>query len=314
MPVKVALILALLAALGLTVSAQEPTTRNLEKEKPIWKQLQSIAPGAIEDFKAGTVAMDSNNYEEAIKRYESVRKKAPDFDPMLRRLGFSLAYAGRVDEGIELIEKALQQNRSPENLMGLARTLAYPNETKEGTEAQKVRALALAKEADRRPETQGDSDYKVTVAQIALDINQLDDFRNATQQLVAKHPDLMLTHYFNAILAATDENWITAENEIKTAESMGLSHDVAQRFLDAGVHRRAAVWHYLIYALCLVAVWVLGWHHSSWLVNSCREERCARSTPAIQTRRPPLRISHYESGTELLSTSLAFTTTSHSRW
>jgi tetratricopeptide (TPR) repeat protein len=201
MPVKVALILALLVTLALTVSAQSSPARNLEKEKAIWDQLQSIAPGAVEDFKAGTVAMDSNNYEEAIKRYQSALEKAPEFDHVLRRLGFSLAYAGRVDEGLKLIETALKINRSPENLMGLARTLAYPNETKEGSEADKMRALALAKEADRRPETQGDSDYKVTVAQLALDTNQTADFRAATEQLVARHPELMVTHYFNAILA-----------------------------------------------------------------------------------------------------------------
>jgi hypothetical protein len=96
------------------------------------------------------------------------------------------------------------------------------------------------------------------VGQLALELDKLDDFRNVTEQLVAKHPDLMITHYFNAILAASDENWITAENEIKKAESMGLPHDAAQQFLDSGVHTRATVWHYLIYALCLVGVWILG--------------------------------------------------------
>jgi tetratricopeptide (TPR) repeat protein/Zn-dependent protease with chaperone function len=276
MPVKVALILALLATLTLTVSAQSSPARDLEKEKAIWDQLQSIAPSAVEDFKAGTVAMDSNNYEEAIKRYQSALEKAPEFDHVLRRLGFSLAYAGRVDEGLKLIETALKLNRSPENLMGLARTLAYPNETKEGSEADKMRALALAKEADRRPETQGDSDYKVTVAQLALDTNQTADFRAATEQLVARHPELMVTHYFHAILAAFDENWITAENEIKKAESMGLSHEVVQGFLNSGVHTRATVWHYLIYALCLVAVWMLGLA-SLFLVGKFMSRKTLRS-------------------------------------
>ena len=86
MSVKVSLILALLATFPVTVAAQAPTDRNPEKEKAIWEQLQKVAPGAVDDFKAGTVALDSDNYEEAIKRYEAVRKQAPDFDPVLRRL------------------------------------------------------------------------------------------------------------------------------------------------------------------------------------------------------------------------------------
>ena len=254
---KILLILALLATMALTVAAQTPT-RDMEKEKAIWGELDSIAPNAVEDFKAGTIAMDGGDYDEAIRRYESARKLAPEFDHALRRLGYALAAKGEVDKGIALLEMALRKNRSPENLLGLARTLAYPSNTVEGTREQKSRALALAREADRVPKTGDDSDYKITVGELALELEKVDDFRNATEQLVAKYPDLMITHYFNAVLAATDEKWMTAENEIKKAESMGLPHDVAQRFLDSGVHSRATVWHYLIYALCLVAIWIVG--------------------------------------------------------
>ncbi|HKB68819.1 MAG TPA: tetratricopeptide repeat protein [Pyrinomonadaceae bacterium] len=254
---KILLILALLATTALTLAAQKPS-RDSEQEKPIWDELHSIAPEAVEDFKAGTIALDGGDYDEAIRRYESVRKVAPDFDHVLRRLGYALAAKGEVDKGLELLDMALSKKRSPENLLGTARTMAYPNETMVVSPEQKARALSLAKEADRMPKTGDDSDYKIMVGQLALELEKLDDFRNATEQLVAKHPDLMITHYFNAVLAASDEKWITAENEIKIAESMGLPHEVVQRFLDSGVHTRATVWHYLIYALCLVAVWILG--------------------------------------------------------
>ena len=254
---KILFILALLATTALTLAAQTPN-RDTEQEKAIWEELHSIAPDAVEDFKAGTIAMDSGDHDEAIRRYEAVRNVVPKFDHVLRRLGYSLVAKGEVDRGFELLEMALRIRRSPENLLGLARTLAYPRESVEGSHEQKSRALALAKEADRVPKTGDDSDYKIMVGQLALELEKIDDFRNATEQLVAKYPDLMVTHYFNAILAAIDEKWITAENEIKRAESMGLSHDAAQRFLDSGVHTRATVWHYLIYALCLVALWIVG--------------------------------------------------------
>lgn len=257
MSAKIALLLALLSTFALAAVAQT-RARDEEKEKQIWNQLNQIAPEAVEDFKAATVAMDSDNNDEAIQKFGSVLKKAPDFDPALRRLGFSLARAGQVDSGVEFVEKAVQSNRSPENLIGLAQTLAYPNETTEGSKQQKLRAYALAKEADRLQKNGDDPDYKTLVAQLALDLEKIDDFRAATQQLVAKYPDLMVSHYFNAILAAIDEKWTTAESEIKKAESLGLPHEVAQKFLDSGVHSRATVWRYLIYALCLVSVWILG--------------------------------------------------------
>lgn len=238
--------------------AAQTATRDLEKEKAILAQLQGLDPSAVEDFKAGTLAMDIGNNDEAIRRYESVRKKAPEFDHVLRRLGYLLAAAGKVDTGLEFLELAVQKNRSPENLISLAHTLAAPTDKTEGTREQKLRAFALAKEADRMPKTGDESDYKILVGELAIEFEEMAAFREATEQLVAKYPNLMVTHYFYAILAATDEKWITAENEIKKAESLGLPHDVAQKFLDSGVHTRATVWHYLIYALCLVAAWILG--------------------------------------------------------
>jgi hypothetical protein len=52
--------------------------------------------------------------------------------------------------------------------------------------------------------------------------------------------------------------WITAEQEIKVAQSLGLAPEVAQQFLDSGVQTRARVWHYLYYSLYLVGAWIVG--------------------------------------------------------
>ncbi|HEV7681931.1 MAG TPA: tetratricopeptide repeat protein, partial [Pyrinomonadaceae bacterium] len=254
---KILLIFSLLVTLSLSVTAQ-PATRDIAKEQAIWQELNSIAPDAVEDFKAGTIALDSGNNDEAIRRYESVRRQAPKFDPVLRRLGYALAAKGEVDKGLALLETALKANRSPENLLGLAKTIANPSNGVESSAQQKSRALALAKEANALPKTGDDAEYIFTVGQLALQLERVDDFRQATDQLVAKHPDMMVTHYFSAILAAQDEKWIAAENEIKKAEAMGLPHDVVQQFLDSGIHTRATIWHYLIYALCLVALWIVG--------------------------------------------------------
>jgi hypothetical protein len=163
---------------------------------------------------------------------------------------------GKSEAGFSFLEQALATRRSPENLISLAQSLAYPGVGKEGTSEQKQRAYELVKEANRSP--QQDSDFLVLQTQLAMELNLIDDFRRGTEQLVAKHPELMATHFFNAILAASDEKWITAEQEIKVAQSLGLPPEVAQQFLDSGVQTRARVWHYLIYSLYLVGVWLVG--------------------------------------------------------
>jgi tetratricopeptide (TPR) repeat protein len=257
MPARVVGILVFLALLPIAVAAQA-TTRDIEKEKEIWTRIEAQAPDALEDFKAATTALDAGNFEEAARLYESVRKRAPNSDDVMRRLGTSLTSQGRVEDGLKFLEQGAQKNRSPENLISLAQSLAYPSEGKEGSREQKLRAFSLAKEANRLPKTGDDSYYQLLLAQLALDLEQMDEFRRLTEQIVARHPELMASHYFNAILAANDEKWITAENEMKQAESMGLPHEVAQRFYDSGIHARTTVWHYAIYALYLVGAWLSG--------------------------------------------------------
>jgi tetratricopeptide (TPR) repeat protein len=230
----------------------------MKKEAAIWKDLQTVAPKQLETFKAATVAMDNQKYDEAAKLYEAVMLDAPEFDPVIRRLGLCTALAGRVDEGLGLLEHAVSKKRSPENLISLAQVLAYPSESKQGTFEQKLRALKLATEAVNNPGIGNDPSYPALMGQLAIDLDQIDPLRVATNKLVAEHPELMVTHYYSALLAAADEEWITAEREILQAEKLGLPHEATQAFLDSGVGSRARVWHYTYYSLGVVAVWVLG--------------------------------------------------------
>lgn len=252
------LYLALAASMLIAaISAAQPAQRDQAREKVITDQLQAIAPNSVEDFKAGTVAMDSRNYAEAVTYYKAVQLKAPSFDHVLRRLGLSLVLQGKIDEGMPLLEQALAQNRSPENLISVANFLTTPAEGQQGTREQKWRAYTLALEADQK-QTTDDADITGLLAQLAAEFNQFDIFRRATEKLVAKHPELMATHYFNALLAAQDEKWSTAEKEIKKAESLGLPHDIVEEFLDSGVRMQARIWRYTGYLLIAVAAWVVG--------------------------------------------------------
>ena len=251
MALAVIIVLVPIAAVG------QSNERNLDVEAVIWKQLQAIAPKAVDDFKAGTVAMDNDNYEEAVRLYRNVVKQAPEFDAGLRRLGTSLALAGQTKEGLSFLEKAVEKKQSPENLTSLARFLAYPGEGKESPKQDKQRALVLAKQASAANGSD-DPSYIFLVAQIALDLQQEEEFRAATNKLVDKYPEAMVTHYCKAIRAAMDEDWSTAEREIKIAESLGLPAELVNDFLASGVHSRATIWRYAYYAMYMVAVWAGG--------------------------------------------------------
>ena len=229
--------------------------RDMAKEKAIWAELESSAPQSVADFKAATEAMDAQKYEQAIDLFLKVHQEAPKFDPALRRLGSSLVATGKTEAGFSFLKQALAIKRSPENLISLAQSLVFPA-GKEGTKKQQQEAYELIREANRS--APNDPDVLVFQGRLAMDLDKIDDFRRTTEQLVANHPQLMATHFFNAILAAHDEKWITAEKEIKVAQSLGLPPEVAQEFLDSGVKTRATVWHYVIYSLYLIGAWVLG--------------------------------------------------------
>jgi len=226
----------------------------MEKEKAIWAELEASAPESVADFKAATEAMDAQKYDKAIELFMKVHEQAPKFDAAIRRLGGSLVDTGKTEDGFRFLRQAVAIRRSPENLISLAQSLAFPGR-KDGTRTQKQEAYELFKEANRLAP---DADLLVLQTELALELDKVDDFRRLTGQLVANHPELMPTHYFNAILAASDEKWITAEEEIKVAQALGLPPEVAQQFLDSGVKTRATVWHYVIYSLYLIGAWVLG--------------------------------------------------------
>ena len=165
---------------------------------------------------------------------------------------------GKGEEGLAFLEQAVRNERSPENLFSLARGLAFPGPTKEGSREAQELALGLLKEASALSGRDDDPMYPALTAGIALSLQRIGDFRKAVAVLAAEYPQDMSTHYFTAIRAAIDEDWILAEDEIAQAERLGLRHDVAARFLESGVHLHATVWRGLHIAAAAMFLWVAG--------------------------------------------------------
>lgn len=256
------LVVAFLAFLLLCVSAfgqqRGRFSRNAKTEQGILDQLAAIAPQAVDAFQRATSAMDTEDYQTAISLYQQVLQQAPLFTPAMRRLGASLSATGKTQEGLDYCQRAVQIERTPENLVSLSQLLAYPAPNQHGSQSQMQTAFSLAKEAVDKYSGE-DASYLSLLAGLALNTEHVADFRHASEILARKHPELIATHYFNAIRLAMDENWIGSEDEIRTAESLGMSHEGAEAMLSSsGIHRRAIIarcWRY--------APWVIG----AWIVS-----------------------------------------------
>src|SRR5918993_5602324 len=248
---------ALACLLSTAALTQESPGREMEKERALWEQLRAVSPGAVETFKGATAALDKGDCQEAARLYEEVVRAAPDFTPALRRRGFCLVQMGWGKECVALLEEALGLERTPENMWSLAEALAYPGQGVQASRQDKLRAYALAVEADGAQQSP-DFSYPALVAQLPLELDKEDGFRAAVRKLNDRHPGLLPTHYYTAIRAAMDEDWAAAESEIRKAEARGLPAEEVQRFVDSGVGTRAAVWRYTYYALYLAGAWGFG--------------------------------------------------------
>lgn len=238
--------------------AQEPQ-RDMQKEADLWKELDKISRGSVENFKRATEAMDKGDATEAIRQYGLVMIEAPGWDVVHRRLGFSLLLKGERKEGLDLLRKALQLKRSPDNLISLAHVMAYPAPDVQAGLKEKEQAFIFAKEAMARRTDQSDGDYPLLMAQLALDLNNVPEFRAATEELVRRHPDWGATHYYNAILAAFDNQWSLARQEIEQAGRMGVPAEDVERFLvETGIRSRERAWSYAYIAGSVVLAWALG--------------------------------------------------------
>ncbi len=244
-------ILLILLITGLQLNAQ-PQERDTLKEAQIEKQLAAIDPELVRSFKNGTIAMDQGKYELADSLYSIVYAKAPEFDPLLRRLGMIKYSLQNKEEGIKFCREAVDINRSAYNLLSLA--YLYVNE---GDQASLNKAYGLLTEAIKLPG--GDeADFQILLTNLDLLQNDMNDFRIRTGLLKTKYPDHMMTHYYSAILAANDSKWSESKKEILKAQELGLSKEAVDNFMNSGIDSELKKQDALIYAGVVTGIWLLG--------------------------------------------------------
>jgi tetratricopeptide (TPR) repeat protein len=257
-------------------SAAQLGERDQAREDPVRQQLKKVAPKMVDKFNAATKAMDQKEWEKAVGLYQEILIKAPDFEPALRRLGYCLVALGRREEGLQMSQRAVDLNRSSDNLMGHAANLAGLNGTGyQPTNAEASQALALAKEGLQKNTETNDPDYVLAVAQLSLISDNLAEFDHAVQILNSRFPNLAPTHYFNGLRLANNGEFTAAELELKRAEELGAPHEEIQPVLAAiaktrnepagasvpltsGLGEFSFLGKYFYYGAIVVLAWGLG--------------------------------------------------------
>jgi len=248
------IILALIALAQLNAYC---ISRDPAKEKKIENQLGAINPSMVQIFKEGTLAMDKGDYAVADSLYSIVYEHVPTFDPVLRRLGPVRLQLGNAEEGIALCEKAISINRTAYNILSLVSCYLYAGRESENYTQNLEKSLQLLNEAENMPGG-NEIDFPVLRAQLALELNNIEDFRAVTNKLIEKFPNEMATHYYAAILASADEQWMKAYDEILEAQKLGLPEENVQEFLDSGVQSKVTIRHFMNTIIWVVGIWILG--------------------------------------------------------
>ncbi|MBI2512923.1 MAG: M48 family metalloprotease [Opitutae bacterium] len=280
-----------LAALVNARAAQTRSQRDPAIEGPIVEELRAAAPAAVEAFRAATAAFDADEFAKAEPLYRQVLAQQPNFDAALRRLGACVVRQGRRAEGLQLIERAVAVRRSMPNLISLASELAFP-EKGEASQADREKAFGLALECRNLP---GGDDLQVlvTIAQLGLRLDRIAAVRSAVDEMLRLRPDSFAPHYYAAIVAAIDEHWILAADEIRRAEKLGLDPAAAENFLASGVRSRATAWRAVRASLWTVAAWAGGLallYVVGFALSRATLRQIERSDPAVAVNPAELRL------------------------
>ena len=226
--------------------------RDQQFEQQILDQLRQINPEAVPLFEQATRDLDAQNYTAAQQGFENVLELAPHFPPAERRLSYVELELGNVDRAIQLARSAVGNDPSSYNESALAIALLR----KGGTD-NVLEALKLARSAVQ--ETPDDEQALNALLVAGVLTNNVADVRQASSGLVRVAPQYPLGHFFSGLVAAEDQQWETAEEELLLAERLGMDHAAVEEALDKTGARsqanQARVLRALAYSL---VIWIVA--------------------------------------------------------
>lgn len=181
------------------------------------RELAAKDPSAVSLWREANAARDANRHDEAARLYAQVYERVPSFVPALRRQARAEHDAGRRDAGLQLGRRAVELERSAENMSVLAAMLA---EGGMATSEDLAAAKALASEAaDLRLNGQYEQTVLGAVGQVT---NDLEMVRLAAVRLETIAPSAVQTHVLRMTVAASDGDWSGALAALDRARAAGM--------------------------------------------------------------------------------------------
>lgn len=233
---------------------QTAVQRDPAFEQEIYDRLAEIDPDAVPLFQTATTAMDTQQYAQAKRDYESVLELAPDFPDVLRRLSYVESALGNTGSSISIARRAFEVSPEAVNEAALGQALLYSENADDLNEAL-THARSAVVDLPR-------DDFANSVLLLAGWANEDQDaMRQASEVLLEVSPDYPLAHYLAGLLAAEDEEWIRAEEELLRAEELGMPSDSIQLALDDGISHNAKIerWENRgILGLYAIGIWIAG--------------------------------------------------------
>lgn len=241
---------------GATSDQQDDTGRDLAAEQEILDRLGKIAPEAVPIFDQATLALDRGDAASlaaARTGFAQVLVLAPDFPDALRRLSYAELELGEVSAAINHARRAYAADASPYNAEAVARALLTADNEADAPEALTMAQAAVAGQPDDIA-----TNWVLLFAGLAND--KIDIIRQADRKLLQIAPDHPYVHYVAGLLAADDEQWETAEQELLRARDLGMPADEVQATIDnyniAGQARTARL---VRQGLRVLGYVVVGW-------------------------------------------------------
>ena len=237
-------------------SPQEGAGRDLALEQAILDRLGKIDPSAVPLFDQATLAMDRGDASDlaaARSGFEKVLALAPDFPEALRRLSYVELELGEVDAAVEHARRAYTVDTSPYNASAVARALLIADKDADAPEA-----LRMAQEAVAGFPDDIEVNWSLLFAGLAND--KIAVVREADRTLLESAPDLAYPHYIAGLLAADDEQWEKAEQELLRARDLGMPADDVQGIIDEyNIAGQARTARFARQGLRAFAYGVAGW-------------------------------------------------------
>ena len=227
------LVIICFVAISVVSVAQEDSQRDPEFEQAIYDKLSQVDPAAVPLFIAATEAMDSDNLGVARQNYEDVLALVPESSDALRRLSYVVAEAGDAERSIELARQAHELDPSPLNQSALARALLTSNDENGWREGLQLAESAVASDP-------ADSTYQYMFLLGGIRNQNIRIIDQASTALIELEPELAMAHFYQGLIAANNEDWSRAEDELIMARDLGWPADEINEILSEDISSNAS--------------------------------------------------------------------------